>query len=326
MVNTSNVQNGTNVVVGMAVETVASVSSDSSVNVTAFMSKHDKYKIEFNAWSKKTAQSTLEMCRVVYEAKKELVSQDFLKFCLEIGRKGEDATVRKYLKIGEKYDQFYQYAELLPNSWTSIYEITQLPSETFEAIIATENSLAYKTGDEIKLLMGKKTEDKSKSAEKTEATAEAPKNDAMTASSTTTSDVTAQNSSQASVGIVESSSNTKSAETAVATSDANQNESSKSDIESTSIAVDATSLEPSSASDHQFAQQATNMMLKRVVATASTHVDVKTEENFVPYEITIRFNSKPSDIAIEELVESIVTIKSKYRLDFEFVQQNAFAE
>jgi hypothetical protein len=126
--------------------------------------------------------------------------------------------------------------------------------------------------------------------------------------------------------MVESSSNTKSVGTAVASTDANQNELSKSDVESTTVSANATSLEPSSASDHQFAQQATNMMLKRVVATASTHVDVKAEENFVPYEITIRFNSKPSDIAIEELVESIVTIKSKYRLDFDFVQQNAFAE
>jgi predicted Zn-dependent protease with MMP-like domain len=85
------------------------------------MSERDKYKTEFNAWSKKTAQSTLEMCRVVYEAKRELESQDFLKFCNEIGRKGEDATARKFLKIGEKYDQFYQYAELLPNSWKSIH-------------------------------------------------------------------------------------------------------------------------------------------------------------------------------------------------------------
>lgn len=326
MVNTSNVQNGTDVVVGMAVETVTSVSSDSSVNVTASVSKHDKYKIEFNAWSKKTAQSTLEMCRVVFEAKKELVSQDFLKFCLEIGRKGEDATVRKYLKIGEKYDQFYQYAELLPNSWTSIYEITQLPSETFEAIIATENSLAYKTGDEIKLLMGKKTEDKSKSAEKTEATASVPQNEATTASSNATSDMTAQNSSQATVGIVESSSNTESVGTAVASTNANQSELSKSEVESTSFAVDATSQATTSASDHQFAQQATNMLLKRATANASTHVDVKTEENFVPYEVTIRFNSKPSSVGIDELVESIVAIKSKYRLDFEFVPQNAFAE
>jgi hypothetical protein len=95
------------------------LNSESFDNVTYYLSDRDKYKSEFNQWSKKTAQSTLEMCRVVYEAKKELDSQDFLKFCNDIGRNGMDATVRKYLKIGEKYDQFFQYAELLPNSWTS---------------------------------------------------------------------------------------------------------------------------------------------------------------------------------------------------------------
>lgn len=84
------------------------------------MSERDKYVSEFNQWSKKTAQMILEMGRVVYEAKKELGSQDFLKFCNAINRKGEDATVRKYLAIGSKYAQFFQYANLLPNAWTSI--------------------------------------------------------------------------------------------------------------------------------------------------------------------------------------------------------------
>ena len=66
-------------------------------------------------------------------------------------------------------------------------------------------------------------------------------------------------------------------------------------------------------------------MLERVAATATTTVEVEVDEDFEPYEIAIRFNSKPSDIAAAELVESLLTIKSKYRLDFEFVQQNDFA-
>ena len=115
---------------------------------------NDRCVSEYSKFAVKTAQASLEMCRVVYEAKKELASQDFLKFCNEIGRKGEDSTVRKYLKIGEKYDKFYQYSELLPNSWTSIYEITQLPSDVFEALVATDNSMANMTGDQIKLLKG----------------------------------------------------------------------------------------------------------------------------------------------------------------------------
>jgi hypothetical protein len=53
-------------------------------------------------------------------------------------------------------------------------------------------------------------------------------------------------------------------------------------------------------------------------------VDVADSEAFEPYEITIRFNSKPSDVAVAALVESIVTIKSKHKLDFDFVQHKAF--
>ena len=102
MFKATNVQIGTYKKLGKDVGAVAAVNSDSNMNVSVYLSERDKYKTEFNSWSKKTAQSTLEMCRVVYEAKKELGSQDFLKFCNEIGRKGEDATVRKYLKIGEK--------------------------------------------------------------------------------------------------------------------------------------------------------------------------------------------------------------------------------
>ena len=141
MIKAMNVQNGTKKQFGEKVGIVAAVNSDSKVSVSYYVSEREKYVSEFGQWSKKTAQTILEMGRVVFEAKKELGSQDYLHFCNEIGRKGEDATVRKYLAIGEKYDKFYQYAELLPNAWTSIYEITQLPSDVFEALVATNSSM-----------------------------------------------------------------------------------------------------------------------------------------------------------------------------------------
>lgn len=321
MFKATNVQIGTYKQLGKDVGVVAAVNSDSNMNVSVYLSERDKYKTEFNSWSKKTAQSTLEMCRVVYEAKKELGSQDFLKFCNEIGRKGEDATVRKYLKIGEKYDKFYQYAELLPNSWTSIYEITQLPSETFEALVATENSLANMTGDQLKQLMGKKTEEKSKTSA---ASAVAPKTTAPTTPVLTTitpANAVPQTAQEAHEDINAASSKTELSSTATASSDAIQNDSSVSVSESTDEVSDDKSIQ----SAHEFAKQATSTMLERVAATATTTVEVEVDEDFEPYEIAIRFNSKPSDIAAAELVESLLTIKSKYRLDFEFVQQNDFA-
>ncbi len=315
MINKESVQNGTYKKLGKEVGIVAAVNSDSKVNVSVYLSEREKFTSEFNAWSKKTAQSTLEMCRVVFEAKKELESQDFLKFCNAIGRKGEDATVRKYLKIGEKYDKFYQYANLLPNSWTSIYEITQLPSEMFEALVTTENSMANMTGAQIKELMGKGTEDKSKS-------------DASTAAVTSeaqTADQSSEKTSDAFADVQAASSSTDATEAATASSDASEADSSESIPDETEVITDQTNDSSSTESDREFAKQATSTMLEQAAsAAASTTFELADSEAFVPYEITIRFNSKPSDVAVAALVESIVTIKSKHRLDFDFVQQKAF--
>lgn len=318
MFKATNVQSGTYKQLGKDIGIAAAVNSDSNINVSVYLSERDKFKTEFNSWSKKTAQSTLEMCRVVYEAKKELESQDFLKFCNEIGRKGEDATVRKYVKIGEKYDKFYQYAELLPNSWTSIYEITQLSSDVFEALVTTENSLANMTGDQLKQLMGKKTEDKSKTSA---ASAVAPKTTAPTTTVLTTITPvnavpqTAQTTQEAHEDINAASSMTELSSTATASSDAIQNDSSESVSESTDEVSDDKSIQ----SAHKFAKQATSTMLERVAATATTTVEVEAEEVFEPYEITIRFNMMPSDEAKLELAEYVYKVKNKYRLDIEVV-------
>ena len=316
MFKVANVQSGTDKQLGKDVGIVAAVNSDSNINVSVYLSERDKYKTEFNSWSKKTAQSTLKMCRVVYEAKKELASQDFLKFCNEIGRKGEDATVRKYLKIGEKYDKFYQYAELLPNSWTSIYEITQLSSDVFEALVTTENSLANMTGDQLKQLMGKKTEDKSKTSA---ASAVAPKTTAPTTPVLTTITPanavpqTAQTTQEAHEDINAASSMTELSSTATASSDAIQNDSSESVSESTDEVSDDKSVQ----SAHKLAKQATSTMLERVAATASTTVDVKPTTVMPTYEVVIRFNAIPNDDSWFDLTEEIENLIDKYKFDVE---------
>jgi hypothetical protein len=292
MTITTDVQNGTYAKLGNEVGIVAAL-NNSNVNVTYYTSERDKYKAEFNQWSKKTAQATLEMCRVVYEAKKGLEGQDFLKFCNEIGRKGEDATVRKYIKIGEKYDSFYQYADLLPNSWTSIYEITQLPSDVFEALVATDNSMANMTGEQIKLLMGKKSEEKSVAALTTES---AQSTEAALTTESTQSTEAAQTTEAA-----QSTEEAQSTETA----------------QTTEAATGAD--ESSSAQDLEFAKKATNTMLERV-SSSSASVDV--EEEFVPYDLVMRFNEKPSDAAVQALVEAIYEIKGKFKLNLEVKQSD----
>ncbi len=130
---------------------ITSVAAPSQVPAVA--KTCEAFTIEFSALSAKTAQSTLEMCRVVSEAKATLSAEEFEVFCECIGQEASDSTIRKYLAIGSHYDAFIAYADRLPNSWTSIYLITQIPADKFEELIANAASLKSLTAVQIKKLM-----------------------------------------------------------------------------------------------------------------------------------------------------------------------------
>jgi hypothetical protein len=314
MLSVIDVQNGTDKVVEVK----------EGLKVTHYLSERDKYKSEFGLWSKKTAQATLEMCRVVYEAKKELESQEFLRFCNDIGRSGEDATVRKYLRIGEKYDQFYQYAALLPNSWTSIYEITQLSADTFEALVKTNQSMANMTGDQIKLLLGKQTQAASKTCAD-QSVAASTGQVSVAEAKTSTPD----KSSQDSQALPSSHSPTEIADDVAPWFNSSQSpaanvtqmEMGESLPDSLSKPVEVPNEEQSRDSSHVSEAQPTRPLLERVATASSVTVEVVAEETFVPYELAIRFNSKPSDAALDALVESIMKLKEKFGVNVEIVNQ-----
>ena len=278
--------------------------------VRHFVSARERFFSEYSKFAVKTAQASLEMCRVVYEAKKELASQDFLKFCNEIGRKGEDSTVRKYLKIGEKYDQFYQYSELLPNSWTSIYEITQLPSDVFEALVATDNSMANMTGDQIKLLKGNDSSTKPSTPDSSSVPLTMPSTNVKKSASSIT------NESEQSVDSDSTDTTVDAADGAFATHKT---------VSATCDAVSTDDEIADSSSDNEFAQQATSSLLERVSQNAN--LTVKTDDQDVvdkdePYELIIRFNSRPSDNAAHAIVDALLSVFSKHRVDAKVIRAN----
>jgi hypothetical protein len=132
---------------------ITKTENSKNFNVTVFLTDKEQFVQDFHAFAKKTAQVTIEMCKVVYDAKHTLTNDNFDGFCREIGQKSSDSTIRKYLAIGEKYDDFINYADRLPNSWTSIYKITQIDSSTFLAMVNTDNSFATMSGKQIDLLI-----------------------------------------------------------------------------------------------------------------------------------------------------------------------------
>jgi ribosomal protein S8 len=117
------------------------------------VTERERLYSEYSNFAVKTAQSTVEMCRVVFEAKTSLTKDEYLSFLKDIGHKSETSTIRKYLAIGKQYDKLIQYTHLLSNSWTSIYTITQLPSETFDALAMTDTDMSVMSGKQIKSLI-----------------------------------------------------------------------------------------------------------------------------------------------------------------------------
>ena len=314
------VQNGTN----MAHDSYASMSdieqglgqirvleTNDGLVVRHFVSARERFFSEYSKFAVKTAQASLEMCRVVYEAKKELASQDFLKFCNEIGRKGEDSTVRKYLKIGEKYDQFYQYSELLPNSWTSIYEITQLPSDVFEALVATDNSMANMTGDQIKSLKENDSSTKPSTPDSSSVPLTMPSTNVKKSASSIT------NESEQSVDSDSTDTTVDAADGAFAAHKT---------VSATCDAVSTDDEDADSSSDNEFTQQATSSLIERVsqTTTSTAAVSVSAEDRAVePYDVVIRFITRPSADAIQAIVEALTSVFEQHRVNADIFTKEA---
>ncbi|OZA09783.1 MAG: hypothetical protein B7Y05_17845, partial [Polynucleobacter sp. 24-46-87] len=86
-----------------------------TADTSAIIPKERKeYVTAFKAGVEKTARSTLEMCRVVYEAEQSLDKFQFKTFCDEVGLKDYSSTVRKFSAIGRVYPRFIQYVDQLP--------------------------------------------------------------------------------------------------------------------------------------------------------------------------------------------------------------------
>ena len=236
------------------------------------------------------------MCRVVYEAKKSLQKSEYDSFLLDIGRKTEDSTIRKYLAIGERYDDLIAYTNLLPASWTSIYEITQLPAESFMAMVAMGESMANLTGAQLKLLRGVNASNKTVIS----TVPTMPSTNVKRSASVDTDETKQSVDSDSASAAVESTDALISAQTTVSV---------------TSDAISRDDEDADSSSDNEFAQQATTSLLERVSQNASLTVDeddLEVVDEEEPFELFIRFPSKPNVDAMFAIVKSVESICYKH--------------
>jgi len=309
MSNLSNsVLNGTNEVTNQDIGQIRVIETETGIEVKYHITDRERFFSQYSLFAVKTAQSSVEMGRVVFEAKEQLSRDEFSNFCTDIGHKGEDSTIRKYLAIGAAYERLIQYADKLPNSWTSIYTLTQIPAETFNALGQVGECFAKLSGKQIKALVEINTDNKK--APSTDATSTAEKTTEVLSSEATTTSSTedAQKS-------LESISETGSEVIDVVTA---KTEEISSDVDSSNLSTNDDSEDESVSED---AVVKANALLERVTTTASTSVNVEIEDEFEPYKIVLCFNSQPSDEATLYLMDCINTLKSKFKVDIELKPQ-----
>ncbi len=304
----NSVLNGTNEVTNQDIGQIRVLETESGIEVKHYITNRERFYSQYSLFAIKTAQSTVEMCRVVFEAKEELSRDEFSEFCTDIGHKGEDSTIRKYLAIGAAYERLIQYADKLPNSWTSIYTITQIPSDTFNALAQVGESFAKLSGNQIKALVEINTESK-----------KAPSTDVTSSAKTTSEVISSETSTASSVEdtdkSLESNSETSSEDLDAVT--ASTTEISTDAVLSDQIPTDDS--EDESVSDDAVVKA--NALFERVANTATTSMKVEDEEEFEPYSLVLSINSEPSDDALQCIFDCIKTLKSKYRLDIELKSQ-----
>ncbi len=83
----------------------------------------------FHLYAKRTAESVLNMAKVVLDMKSELKGWEFAQFCDLIGYDPKSSAIRKFVAIAVKYSYLIARADKLPSSWTTIYQISRLSED-----------------------------------------------------------------------------------------------------------------------------------------------------------------------------------------------------
>jgi hypothetical protein len=265
-------------------------------NVTVFLTDKERFLQDYKSFAKKTAQSTLEMYKIVHDAKCSLTNENFDSFCREIGHKSSDGTIRKYIAIGEKYDDFINYADRLPNAWTTIYNLTLIDSNTFLALVTANENFATMTAKKIKLLI--------------EASKAANSNISQNSSNTSSAAATADSDVIASDDLVDDQIDAAEADIEI-----------EADVES----IKVNDIEPQSQADdlNDTAQDVEDTVTSDTLAeTEESKKSItvnKIEQLSDDFHVVIKFKTQPSKAKFKEFVTLMKNLKdyNEFNLDIE---------
>ena len=108
------------------------------------------YVNQYRHYAKKTVESVILLGKTVFDADKFLSQDDFITFCDEVKLYPNGPTYRKLRTIGKMSNRFTDHYDVLPSSWTTVYELAKMKNSEFNKLI--DGNVLHKevTSKEIK--------------------------------------------------------------------------------------------------------------------------------------------------------------------------------
>lgn len=96
----------------------------------------EKFVSQYRLCIQKTASAILELANVVFTAKNELSNKQFKEFRQEIGAdSSKDSYIKKLCVIAENQTRFTSIQDKLPASYTTLYNLAKIDTESFAKVI-----------------------------------------------------------------------------------------------------------------------------------------------------------------------------------------------
>jgi hypothetical protein len=89
----------------------------------------------YHSIGKRSVRSILDMGILFFQAHEELEKAELEEFYQEINLPPKGSTGKKYKAIGAKASLLEAHIDLLPNDWTTIYELTKLEKDQFDRLV-----------------------------------------------------------------------------------------------------------------------------------------------------------------------------------------------
>ena len=133
--------------------TTAQEATTPANSIEGFVTKYRHY-------ARKTVENIIQLGKTICDAEKFLKKNEFEEFCKQIGSDPKESTFRKLREIGRMDYRFNEHLDILPNSWTTLYQLAKMKDNDFAKLV--DNNVLHKdiTSKEINQVIEDKKKEK----------------------------------------------------------------------------------------------------------------------------------------------------------------------